>query len=514
MVQKISLDEALLAAERKKAMRELKSPRFKLYDLIGSKDSDSSSPESAYAWSSLESFLSTQKTVYQTLMQEACEQDYRDSKHYALAFSAYCGAARAKNEIPKSNTTELWGKHNLDFKKGDYSFQEDFLTTIVRSLNQSKNEHQVLAMISDSYDWVMYEACQIAGQISPTPMSEQIADMHIEVNGITINGFSYRNGQEPSYTGDFSKIVGNSELIAALKSGVEHILLYDKATKTNPLATLTPFPQKFMVDGRPGTGKTETLKAAANYGQQIADMHGIDFRVVNITNAIKSEFYGASTRNLREQLEEVHKGEAVYLVIIEDIDTIFYSRDELKNRPEDKSLLGELMNQLEGISTSAYGNYLLVSSTNAPLALDPALAQRLSEKTIHAAGPESPNDYIDLFKIKLGTNSVSEKDWTQIGKRCKDYDFSGRSIRNISLQVLDGCNSFEMPPDIYSKPLDEQKAILSNLIKPADAKTLGAIIEMYHSEGLRQELQEYESKVAGLTAQLQIQEEAITRCQT
>ncbi len=517
MVEKISLDEVLLAANKRKAQRELRQPRFNLYELIKSRDSSpTGSLESVAVWNSIEDFLSISKTLKDTISGNGYLDDANKAKQeYSLVFATHAGARIALSQLDAFDSAErgLFNKHGIIFNKGEYCLHEDLLQTLARSIQQARTEHEILGITKDFYSWILYESRNASEEARFDTLNKKSKELYIEVKGVTINGFLLKDKDDVVYDADFSDIVGNSRMIAALRSGLEAILSYKPAEKTNVLSELCGFPQKFMIDGRPGTGKTHTLKALASYGQRIAEENLIDFRVINITNAIKSEFYSASARNLREQLSEIHKGDAIYLVVIEDIDTIFYSREELKNRPEDKSILGELMNQLEGITTSALGNYMIVCTTNAPLALDSALAERLSEKTLHATGPETEQDYVALFKIKLGKGignyvEVCDRDWIDVGAKCKEYHFSGRAIKNICLQIMEECNYFEKPGGWYGMAIGEQRSIAPKLFNRVCGKQILEKIELYHADGVRKEQQEHEEKVRELANHLRYEQEA------
>lgn len=518
MVEKLSLDERVLNSNIRDAQRELARPNYNLYNAIKEKDTScSGSPEASHVWRSIETLLGVYKSFCGVLNQNGYLQgDSKNKTKFTRMLSLYAGSTVSLEGLRKLNghKKEMKGKYKIDFSNGDYTLTGDLIAAFLRGIKNADNENDLVSLTVDYLEWIAYEAEESSKDIRFKEFAEKAKELSIDVNGITISGFKCRHSSDNGkYEGSFEEIVGNRELVSSLKRNLEHVIGYNPKKKVNVAKETGDFPQTFLVDGLPGTGKTKTLKAIAAYGMQIAERDGIDFRVVSISNAIKSEFYSKSAQNLREQLSEVFKGDALYLVVIEDIDTIFYAREELNNRPEDKDLLGELMNLLEGISTSNLGNYMLVATTNSPLNIDNALAERLRQMQISATGPETPQDYIDLFKIffRKGLEDyihVSENDWEKIGEKCIEYSFSGRGVRNIALQIRDYCNNFDYPTGYYQMNPEEQKEVIKELYKKADGNFILEKIWGYHLYGLKKEQEEHQRRISFLKKQLAEQAEA------
>ncbi|MBI1969183.1 AAA family ATPase [Candidatus Woesearchaeota archaeon] len=453
----VSIQQSKLEGFMAYYRKELERPRYDLYRKIQAKEKKPiASVASSKACSALEQFLGAYRAVKEVLMQEGIP-----SEVFQHAYAVYLAVLYVTHalQIPASAKPIPM---QINFQQTQYALLDSLLLFFVQQLPEKGMEDFVAAYFSG-----LREA---TGNVLQSPnhqqVRERIAQCKIQLDGIAFHGFTLLNRKEeqPVSYQDLSldDVVGNHEAKKALRESLEHVLSYKAAERKNAVQEIFGFPQKFLLEGREGTGKTTLLKALACYGRKVAEQHGLDFRVLHIDNSFKNEYYGVSARNLKQQLQEVFSGDAIYLVTMEDIDTIFFSREELKHQTEDKAVLGELLNLLEGIASSNLGNYILVATTNNPLSQDRAVYSRLLEQPLHASGPETEEDYIALFqqKLKLDTK-ISPADWQEVGTECTKNHFSGRDIRNIALQILSGAmQEREKPKEWYTLSVEQQRAWL------------------------------------------------------
>ncbi|MDO8555851.1 MAG: ATP-binding protein [Nanoarchaeota archaeon] len=324
-------------------------------------------------------------------------------------------------------------------------------------------------------------------------------------------------------------IIGNDELKEKLMAGMHRILSYDPQRKKNVFAH---FPQKFLIHGYPGTGKTETIKAVVATGYRLAEQQGIELKVQHVLgSSFKSEYYSLSAKNLRGIIEDMQSGKSAYVLIMEDIDTIFSSRQETKSE-EGKSVFGELINLLEGVGTKNFGNYLLVSTTNRPRDLDAALVRRLAEQEVCVHGPQTKEDFVRLFKIKLGSYlpyvTMNGSEWDQLGEVLvegagkfrsldKERIFAGGDIKNITQRIIALIDDVAFDPSWYKLGFDER---LLELQKRRHRITFtgdtthpgmqGLVGEYVRSELLKRKKEE-DTRVEELVADARVREKVMHR---
>ncbi|MBU0665954.1 MAG: ATP-binding protein [Nanoarchaeota archaeon] len=294
------------------------------------------------------------------------------------------------------------------------------------------------------------------------------------------------------YLGDTKTefLVGNTELEKTLRLTVENLMFYNPENKKNLMLEYGGFPQTMMIWGRPGTGKTTAINNMIVYAKNISAKIEKPLEIINISNNFKSEYFSKSANELRKIFSEISKGEKIYITICEDIDTVFFSRNELKSHPEEKKILGEVMNILEGITTVNKGNNVFIATTNNPLSEDSALANRLNETIIKSTGPKTADDYILIFqnKLKAGINQgfVKIKDWINIGVIAKEYDFNGRDIKNICKRTMQEAKNFEKQSSFYKMDESEFKKIVLSFFKDINEQKLITFINNYQGQLLEQ----------------------------
>jgi len=116
-----------------------------------------------------------------------------------------------------------------------------------------------------------------------------------------------------------------------------------------------------LLYGPPGTGKTLLAKAVANE----SNAHFISISGPEIM----SKFYGESEARLREIFKEARE-KAPSIVFIDEIDSIAPKREEVTGEVE-RRVVSQMLSLMDGLE--ARGKVIVISATNRPNAIDPAL---------------------------------------------------------------------------------------------------------------------------------------------
>src|SRR5438552_11669503 len=120
-------------------------------------------------------------------------------------------------------------------------------------------------------------------------------------------------------------------------------------------------PKGVLLYGPPGTGKTLLAKAVATE----SNAHFIPISGPEIM----SKFYGESEARLREIFKEA-KEKSPSIIFIDEIDSIAPKREEVTGEVE-RRVVSQLLSLMDGLE--ARGKVIVISATNRPNAIDPAL---------------------------------------------------------------------------------------------------------------------------------------------
>ena len=120
-------------------------------------------------------------------------------------------------------------------------------------------------------------------------------------------------------------------------------------------------PKGVMLYGPPGTGKTLLAKAVANE----SNAHFISISGPEIM----SKFYGESEARLREIFKEARE-KAPSIIFVDEIDSIAPKREEVTGEVE-RRVVSQMLSLMDGLE--ARGKVIVISATNRPNAIDPAL---------------------------------------------------------------------------------------------------------------------------------------------
>lgn len=523
MVEKLSLDQRILEKNLAKARTELKKPRFRLYDtLLRREPSNVPTEEVSASCASIEKLLGVYNTVRQTLDSNShLSANYSTRENFVNLYALYAGAVEAQHHISRyandSVKTFVFTK-KPDFNQGSFGMLDDLVNAYMGSIKSAVGGKQV----ADYTNSFLSSLVQIIENESKredfSELNSQVKEFFIQLDGVTINGFSYMLKSPEILTfGEetFNDIVGNEDMIQVLRTCMDNLMLYDPRTKKN-IMVKRGFPNTSLFWGDTGTGKTVTLRAALNYGLDLAQKHGKPFFIRPLNSSdFKTEFYSQSAQNIKKLKEEVGKGQGIYFSYTDDLDTVFFSRDELRNRPEDKSNLGELMQMLDGVMTIDLGNFAYAAITNRPVSgADFALVRRLQENPYEVRGAQTPDDFARLFQIKLrdGVQSgfVKVKNWKRLGQLCVEKGFHGGDVKNISRNIMNYARDFEMPDEVHGNIPDKKKLkIIDSLLKPVNGSLLEETIQRYHQNLQRQKEEEFRIAVEAEKTRMRISQTAL-----
>jgi hypothetical protein len=469
---------------------------------------------------------------------------------YALFVAASVIAARTaaiREELPREDVRS-WP---LDLERVAFDANEirtfnNVVSRFLVDLHEKKADNS--RVITGSADFVclthdffrgMAERCLRASE-AWLDLKPVVEGRHFIFDGVSVSGFTLQAEDPETVTapGDtWEQMVGNRELKTTLRGVADKILLYDPRTRRNPARELGDFARTILLYGRPGTGKTMAIGALINELTGRAKQLGKPFRAVLIGSDVKDKYFGESVKNLKRKLSELHRGDRICLVAIEDIDLMLASRDDINVNAADKDLLHELMNSLEGVASRDLGNAVIVATTNDIKGVEGALAERLQENPLEVRGPETAEDFADLFRIKLrrglpedqggmgGYVRVADKGsrrkpgWREIGEACLACGFTGRPVKNICKRLMTVAGEFPMPEDVYGLEGDACVERLRPLYRPIDGAAVMAEVERYrthsqaHEEALRAERVRRRKEAlleelrAGTLARAELQEE-------
>jgi hypothetical protein len=197
-------------------------------------------------------------------------------------------------------------------------------------------------------------------------------------------------------------------------------------------------------------------------------LEGYDLIEQGLNSDTKSEYKSLSERQLKRTFDIAYKGDAINIILIEEVDTKIFSRNNIDNKNSaEQSFTGAFLEAIEG--TDKYlGNFGIIITSNRRTNPDKGIKRRFMENVVYATGLEKIKDHITVFKNKLKkgieNNYVQIKHWKQIGEQSKYNKFQGGDIKNICLRINKGIISKLNFDKIHNNPIKilEQLAIIKD----------------------------------------------------
>lgn len=394
------------------------------------------------------------------------------------------------------------------------------------------------------------------------------AHIRIDADDFTLDGFDVAPGKRSKpLVMTFKKpeeVVGNH--IAKYQSVklAKMLMAYDFERELNPFVELGGFLFTFIGDGAPGTGKTTLIQMIAGLVNGYCQVAGYPFAYENFGVDQISSYQGKSGQNCRQFINNVLNPRVIGFGTIDDIDQVAARRSDDRASAGQQEITGVLMDAFAGAATVVRGNCSFGMFSNYPENVDDALRQRAGARWL-VDGPQSRNDYIDIFvllagknhKIPLGdhdlyaaqeiqravTEAYEEHEKPQEDGLVKVYErymkengapksmadigtylhlikdaeprFTGRAIKNVTDAIKMRAMDIELPDDWFEKPevfmhkgYDEKKAMIEELRGPFSMDMVMQEINRYADSEFRYSDKSDDSAVQKLLRDARLRERA------
>jgi SpoVK/Ycf46/Vps4 family AAA+-type ATPase len=183
-----------------------------------------------------------------------------------------------------------------------------------------------------------------------------------------------RIGGNPAVDGKASweTLVVSEETMSALKTTCE--MLRDAEAWA---ARGVPVPKGILLEGPPGTGKTQIARTLANES-------GLSF-IAAATAELRGQYLGHSSANVKALFDRA-RAAAPSIVFIDEIDIVAPARGNTMNDTFSREITGQLLQEIDGIKSSPAQVFVL-AATNQRQIIDPAILRRFTE-SIHVPLPD------------------------------------------------------------------------------------------------------------------------------
>ena len=470
-------------------------------------------------------------------------QQYRELLEASAYVSAFSTAAYLHQMVETS------GEPASDVVEPLFNFDtpQDALKTLVGGLDaaaEGSADDTVLQSRVRAYaDLCLEELLQRKGRFNGLGAFEN-THLRLESDGFELNGFDVAPGaktkplvmtfKEPE------EIIGNHIAKYQAMKLAKMLVAYDFERQMNPFVELGGFLFTFIGDGAPGTGKTILIQMIAGLINDYCEVAGYGFTYENFGVDQISSYQGKSGQNCKQFINNVINPKTIGFGTIDDIDQVAAKRSDDRASAGQQEVTAVLMESFGGATTVVRGNCSFGMFSNYPENVDDALRQRAGARWL-VDGPQSRNDYIDIFALLAGKNhdiplgkhdlyatqeiqsavdtaydkhnKPQEEGLAKVHERfSKDNSFktladvgtylhlikqaeprfTGRAIKNITDAIKMRAMDVDLPDEWFEKPetfmhkaYDEKKAMIEELRGPFDLEMVMQEINRYADSEFR-----------------------------
>ncbi|SMH51368.1 AAA family ATPase [Mesorhizobium australicum] len=486
--------------------------------------------------------------------------------------SAYVAAFAFASYL--AQTIEADGEPPNDIAEPDFLFDtaQDALKSLVAGLDAglagAKDDHDMMARAKAFARIAIEGLLTRKGRFDGLGAFED-AHIRIEADDFTLNGFDVAPGQKAKpLVMTFKKpeeVVGNHIAKYQAVKLAKMLVAYDFDRQMNPFVELGGFLFTFIGDGAPGTGKTTLIQMIAGLVNGHCQVAGYPFHYQNFGVDQISSYQGKSGQNCRAFVENVLNPKAIGFGTIDDIDQVAAKRSDDRASAGQHEITGVLMDAFSGAMTVVRGNCSFGMFSNYPENVDDALRQRAGARWL-VDGPQSRDDYIDIFvllagknhKIPLGEHQLyaaqeiqravntayeshskphedglmrvyerfmkengQPKTMADIGTylhliKEAEPRFTGRAIKNVTDAIKMRAMDIELPDDWFEKPetfmhkpYDDKKAMIEDLRGPFDMEMVMQEVNRYADSEFRYSDKSDDAAVSKLIRDARLRERAV-----
>ncbi len=299
-----------------------------------------------------------------------------------------------------------------DISEPDFLFDtpQDGLKSMVAGLDRALSgapDDSALVSRARAFAWVALEGLiGRKARFSGLAAFESV-HIHIEQDDFDLNGFDIAPGQKSKpLVMSFKRpdeVIGNHIAKYQAMKLAKMMMAYDFERRLNPFVELGGFLFTFIGDGMPGTGKTTLIQMIAGLLNDYCQVAGYAFHYENFGVDQISSYQGKSGQNCKEFINNVINPKAIGFGTIDDIDQVAARRSDDRASAGQQEVTAVLMESFGGASTVIRGNCSFGMFSNHPENVDDALRQRAGSRWL-VDGPQSREDYIDIFALLVGKN--------------------------------------------------------------------------------------------------------------
>lgn len=288
------------------------------------------------------------------------------------------------------------------------------------------------------------------------------------------------------------KVVGNRNVLNKIRCSVNALLRYLPDYRYNPGFEL-PIPFTLNIYGKPGVGKTLTIHQISYEALQKARHIGLELHIEFLGNQLKNEYINYGSRLLSKIFDQVSIGDSIWLLVMDEAHRVLFSQHTGAHEEEVK-FSERIITFLEGVQYPNHGNYVFVLLSNYAVTntkyFDSALASRFLGGIVEAKGPETLNDYKQLFIEHLkGFEALLKKgfDYNLLAKIAFENKVSGRAVNRACKNLVENLDL--RPPNKVFKSKKEALQDVSNMLSKTKITTSDLVRAL-------EEVSDYERAIA------------------